>query len=103
MRRPEQAWLANTLISGNLLVPAITVIIAATAETPTGDAIDWMAESPKARLIDGLLVAHLCYALTLLVVMRGWRLVAFVLGFLSLILAVVVNFFAYFYVTGVYW
>jgi hypothetical protein len=103
MKWPEQSWLAKTLIAGNLLVPAITFFIAATAETPTGDAIDWKAESPKARFIDGLLVAHLCYALTLVMVMRGCRLVAFVLGFLALLLAVVVNFFAYFYVTGVYW
>jgi hypothetical protein len=101
--RPERSWLAGLLLAGNLVFPAVTVMLAWVTETPTGDAIDWNAESPKARLVDALLLAHACYSLTLVIVMRGWRPAAIVLGGLTLIVSAVVNFFAYFTVTGVYW
>jgi hypothetical protein len=95
--------LAGSLLAGNLVFPAAVALLALLTETPARDAIDWNAESPKARLVDALFLASVTYALILVVVMRGWRVVALLMGFLTLIVSALVNLSAYFAVTGVYW
>jgi hypothetical protein len=104
MRWPRRTWLAVLLLAGNLVGPVATQVIAETAETPQGaNAIDWSGTSPKAQLLDALIFAHAGYALLLVVVMRGWRVMALAVGLCAVLVAAVVNFFAYFAVTGVYW
>lgn len=100
---PRRTWVAVLLLAGNLLFPALVWGACALTETPTGEAIDWRAESPTARAVDALLYAHLAYAPVLVVLMRGRRVRAGCAGLAGLVVTAVTNFLAYFRVTGVYW
>jgi hypothetical protein len=100
---PNRTWLAVLLLAGHLVFPGIVWVICLQTESPTGNAIDWAAQSPTARTVDALFNAHILYALILTVAMRGWRRQAVAIGFVGLLVSAVTNFFAYFTVTGVYW
>ena len=102
-RWPSRTWIAILLLAGHLIFPGIVWTICLLTETPTGDAIDWAGQSPAARAVDALLAAHLLYTLTLVVVMRGWRLKAVGVGFVVFMVSAATNFFAYFSITGIYW
>jgi hypothetical protein len=102
MYRPRQTWVAGVWLAGHLLFPGAAWVSCIFTQTPTQDEIDWSGQSPAVRLLDALLLAHVFYALTLVVVMRGWRVQAVGVGLAVLVLSVVVNFLAYFHVSGVY-
>src|SRR5205085_12629098 len=93
---PNRAWVAGLMLAGQLLFPGAVWTICLLTTTPTGDSIDWAAQSPTARAVDHLLYAHILYSLILVVVMRGWRLMATGVGFVLLLVSAITNFFAYF-------
>ncbi|MBN9520838.1 hypothetical protein J0H58_20345 [bacterium] len=99
---PRRTWVAGALLAGHLFFPGAAGAIWLFTNSPPYEEIDWSGTSPAVRVLDVLLKSHVFYALALVVVMRGWRVQAVGVGVVSLAMSAVVNFLAYFHVSGVY-
>jgi hypothetical protein len=71
------------LLWGYLLSPTLMVALACAVGAPPER--EWVEDSIPARFISFLLPAHRCYVAVVVALLRGWwRVVAIVLGLLSL-------------------
>jgi hypothetical protein len=101
--QPYSDRVGRSFLSGYFLCPALMTVIAVIAGAPpAGQWPDWEGDSIPARLINFLFLAHLIYAVGLVALLRGWRLVALGRGILSLPTVGFVYLCAYWHVTGVY-
>lgn len=99
---PQRAWVAGVLLAFQLVFPGAAGAIWLLNDAPPYEEIDWGGTSPAVRALDALLVSHFFYALTLVAVMRGWWVQAVGVGVVAFSASAVVNFLAYFHVSGVY-
>jgi hypothetical protein len=101
MRQSVRSWATLLLVGLQAFCPAITVAMWLIIETPEYEAIDWQGETLPVRALDALLMIQL-FSLPCLIAVTKRRLLAVVIGVPLLVTSGVLNFLAWFAVSGVY-
>ncbi|MBP3957798.1 hypothetical protein J8F10_21305 [Gemmata sp. G18] len=94
-------WATLLLLFGQVLLPAITVAMNCAVDTPNKRGRDRLrGENFSRAVLNGLLIAHLCLAVALVVATRR-RFLAAIVGSFLVGLSAVVNFLTWLAVIGV--